>query len=198
MGIYAVKPAFQRTLHPVQNILIERGVHPDAITLGALAISGATGLALSQVASEPRWLLLAPATAIARTALNALDGLVAKATGKARPWGEVLNEFSDRLADVALLGGLALSGLADVRLGAAAIVAVLLASYLGTVSKAAGASRQYGGVMGKADRMMLLAVAAPLAYLTDAERVITGFFAIVIGGSLITIVQRGVKTHAEL
>ena len=106
MGIYAVKPAFQRTLLPVQNILIERGVHPDAITLGALAISAATGLALSQVADEPRWLLLAPAAALGRTALNALDGLVAKAPGKARPWGEVLNEFSDRLADVALLGGL--------------------------------------------------------------------------------------------
>jgi phosphatidylglycerophosphate synthase len=143
-------------------------------------------------------LLVAPAVALTRTALNALDGLVAKKTGKARPWGEVLNEFSDRLADTALLGGLALSGLVDVRLGAAALIAVLLTSYLGTVSKAAGASRQYGGVMGKADRMVLLSVAAPLALVLDANAVISSFFAVVLAGAVVTAVQRGVKAHDEL
>ena len=34
-------------------------------------------------------------------AAHALDGLVARTLGLARPWGEVLNELSDRVADVA-------------------------------------------------------------------------------------------------
>lgn len=198
MGIYAIKPAFQRSLRPVEDLLVERRVSPDAITAGALGLSAAGGAALAFSAQEPLLLLAAPVAAIGRTALNALDGLVAKRTGTARAWGEVLNEFSDRLADMALLGGLALAGLAPGLVAASAIVAVLLGSYLGVLSKAAGGPRQYGGVMGKADRMVLLAVAAPVALMFDAEVVVTAFFAAVVAGAVVTIIQRGVKTHGDL
>lgn len=198
MGIYAIKPAFQRSLRPVEDLLVEWRVSPDAITAGALGLSAAGGAALAFSAQEPLLLLAAPVAAIGRTALNALDGLVAKRTGTARAWGEVLNEFSDRLADMALLGGLALAGLAPGLVAASAIVAVLLGSYLGVLSKAAGGPRQYGGVMGKADRMVLLAVAAPMALIFDAEVVVTAFFAAVVAGAVVTIIQRGVKTHGDL
>jgi phosphatidylglycerophosphate synthase len=198
MGIYAIKPAFQRSLRPVEDLLVEWRVSPDAITAGALGLSAAGGAALAFSAQEPLLLLAAPVAAMGRTALNALDGLVAKRTRTARAWGEVLNEFSDRLADMVLLGGLALAGLAPGLVAASAIVAVLLGSYLGVLSKAAGGPRQYGGVMGKADRMVLLAVAAPMALIFDAEVVITAFFAAVVAGAVVTIIQRGVKTHGDL
>lgn len=198
MGTYAIKPRFQRSLRPIEDVLVERGIHPDAITLAALGLSVGGGLAFTVSGSHPALLLAAPIVAIGRTALNALDGLVAKRTGTARPRGEVLNEFSDRLADVALLGGIAVSGLVDGRLAAATIVAVLLSSYLGVLSKAAGGPRQYGGVMGKADRMILLAVAGPVAALTDAHAVITAFVAMVLAGAAITVGQRGVATHGDL
>ena len=198
MGVYSIKPAFQRSLRPIEDVLVERGVHPDLITLSALGISVTGGAALALSDRCPWLLLAAPAVALTRTALNALDGLVAKRTGRARPWGEVLNEFSDRLADVALLGGLALSASADALLGAAAVVAVLLVSYLGILSKAAGGPRQYGGVMGKADRMLLLSLAGPLALFTNPVVVINSFFAVILVGSLATAAQRGVRTHADL
>ncbi len=198
MGVYSIKPAFQRSLRPIEDVLVERGVHPDLITLSALGISVAGGVGFALSGRCPWLLLAAPAVALTRTALNALDGLVAKRTGRARPWGEVLNESSDRLADVALLGGLALSGPASVLLGAAAVVAVLLASYLGILAKAAGGVRQYGGVMGKADRMLLLSLAGPLALLADPAIIINSFFAVILAGSLATAVQRGARTHADL
>jgi phosphatidylglycerophosphate synthase len=198
MGVYAIKPRFQRTLRPLEDVLVARQVHPDVITLSALGISVAAGATFAFADRLPAVLLAAPVVALGRTALNALDGLVAKRTGKARPWGEVLNEFSDRLADVALFGGLAVAGLAPVALSAAAIIAVLLASYLGTVSKAAGGPRQYGGVMGKADRMVLLGIVAPLALVFDPQIVGTALFATLLVGSLITLVQRGVKIHGDL
>jgi phosphatidylglycerophosphate synthase len=179
-------------------VLVERGVHPDLITFSALGISVAGGAGFAFSGQCPWLLVAAPVVALTRTALNALDGLVAKRTGRARPWGEVLNEFSDRLADVALLGGLVLSGPANGLLGAAAVVAVLLTSYLGILSKAAGAPRQYGGVMGKADRMLLLSLAGPLAFLTNPVVVINCFFAFILAGSLATAVQRGVRIHADL
>ena len=99
-GIYAIKPKFQQMLKPVETFLIGSKIHPDQITLAAFGISvlGAVALALS---SQPGMLWLAcstPAVALIRTVLNALDGMVAKASGMARPWGEVLNEMMDRFS----------------------------------------------------------------------------------------------------
>jgi phosphatidylglycerophosphate synthase len=197
-GIYAIKPAFQRSLHGAEDWLVARRVHPDVLTVGALALSVVGGVLLYAAAWVPLLLLALPAITLGRTALNALDGLVAKRTGLARPWGEVLNEFCDRLADVALLGGLALAPSSNGLLGAATLVAVLLGSYLGTVSKAAGGPRQYGGVMGKADRMVYLAIAAPLAGLVGRPEWLNWYLGLVLVGALVTIAQRWRKTRADL
>ena len=105
MGIYKIKPKFQKALGGIERDLVRRRVHPDYLTLGALALSAFGGLLLFAANWVSILELLIIPVAIGRTALNALDGLVARDTGLARPWGEVLNEFCDRLADVALLTG---------------------------------------------------------------------------------------------
>ena len=198
MGVYAIKPAFQRSLGGAEDWLVARRVHPDVLTLAALGLSAVGGALLYAAAWAPPLLLLVPLVAIGRTALNALDGLVARRTGLARPWGEVLNELCDRLADVALLGGLALAPTTDGRLGAAALVAVLLGSYLGVLSKAAGGPRQYGGVMGKADRMVYLALAAIIAGLAGQPQWLNAYLVVVLAGALATIAQRGRRTYVDL
>lgn len=205
-GIYAIKPKFQQVLRPTETVLIALKIHPDTITLAALALSIAGAIALTLAAAPGMLVLLCstPLVALGRTVLNALDGMLAKDTGLARPWGEVLNEFCDRLADIALFGGLVCSRLSNGPLLLASLVSVLLSSYLGILSKAAGASRQYGGVMGKADRMLLLGLAGPLAFglsnagICSANVVLDIFALIILGGSLLTIVQRARKTYADL
>jgi phosphatidylglycerophosphate synthase len=116
----------------------------------------------------------------------------------ARPWGEVLNEFCDRLADVALLGGVALAAPSDHLLGAITVVAMLLSSYLAIVAKAAGGRRQYVGPMGKADRMMVLAGTALLGLFLPVDKVYNFFLALVLAGLIITLVQRGRATYRDL
>ena len=197
-GIYQIKPAFQRSLRGIEDWLVARGVHPDWLTYAALLLSALGGACL-YFAPDRTWLLLfVPIVAAVRTALNALDGLVAKRTGLARPWGEVLNEFCDRLADVALLGGMALAAPADHLLGAVVVVVMLLSSYLAILSKAAGGRRQYAGPMGKADRMVLLALAAPLGLFLPLEWIYNGFLWLVLVGLAVTIVQRGRATYGDL
>lgn len=51
MGVYSIKPAFQRSLRGVEEVLVARNVHPDVITLGALALSAAGGAALALAAA---------------------------------------------------------------------------------------------------------------------------------------------------
>ena len=198
MAVYAIKPAFQRSLGGVEDWLVARRVHPDVLTGAALALAALGGALLWAGAQMPALLLFVPLVALGRTTLNALDGLVARRTGLARPWGEVLNDGADRLADVVLLGGLALAPTSDGRLGAAALVAVLLSSYLGVLSKAAGGPRQYGGVMGKADRMLYLALTTLVAGLAGQPEWLNVYLAVVLVGALATLVQRGRQTYVAL
>jgi CDP-diacylglycerol--glycerol-3-phosphate 3-phosphatidyltransferase len=197
-GIYQIKPAFQRSLGGMVEWLVARRVHPDWLTYLALALSVGGGVCLFLAPEQPWLLVVIPFVAVVRTALNALDGLVAVRSGLARPWGEVLNEFCDRLADVSLLAGMALAGSAIPVLGAATIVAMLLCSYLAILSKAAGGRRQYAGPMGKADRMAILAVVAPLGLFAPLELVYNAFLGLVLVGLVVTIVQRGRATYDDL
>jgi CDP-diacylglycerol--glycerol-3-phosphate 3-phosphatidyltransferase len=197
MGIYGIKPGFQRVLGGAERFLVARQVHPDYLTLTAMALSALGGLALYASNWHYWLLLLVPPVALARTALNALDGLVARDTGLARPWGEVLNEVCDRISDVALFTGVALAPGSNSALGACVLVIMLLSSYVGVLSKAAGGRRQFGGVMGKADRMIYLSAAALAAFFMPSMPVLSYLLLLVLAGLVVTVAQRLASTYAD-
>ena len=199
MGIYAIKPAFQRSLKPIERVLVDNKVHPTPINLAALVLSIIGGCSLAY-SGEYQWLLIiVPFVAFLRTALNALDGMVARELDVAnREFGEVLNETLDRISDAALLFGLTLASYTSLTLGAVATITVLITSYLSIVSKAAGGSRQYGGVMGKADRMIVLGAGSVVLLATGYAHTGDIMLAIILFGTLITFVQRFVSIRKEL
>jgi CDP-diacylglycerol---glycerol-3-phosphate 3-phosphatidyltransferase len=198
VGLYTVKPAFQRRLAGTAAWLAARGVHPDLLTYSAVVCGLLGGIALVAGLARPALLWAVPPLVFARLALNALDGMVATRRGLARPWGKVLNEFCDRLADLAFLAPLMLVPDSSPALVAAALCATLLVSFLGVLAEAAGAGRQYGGVMGKADRMLWLALAC-VATAASGQLVVLRVLPIVLlGGATITLIQRGGRTHAAL
>jgi CDP-diacylglycerol--glycerol-3-phosphate 3-phosphatidyltransferase len=173
-------------------------VHPDSLTYAAVGC-GLVGAAALAFSPNLQLLLLAiPVLVAARLALNALDGMVAVRLGVARPWGKVLNEFCDRLADLAFLGPLALVPGARPLLVTLALTSMLLVSFLGVLADAAGAGRQYGGIMGKADRMAWLGLAATLSFVSQTYLPLRALPVILIGGALVTLLQRGARTHAAL
>lgn len=198
MGLYRLKPASQRLVRPLEDLAVARGVTPDALTIAAIPVSFLGGLALAEWRAFPAGLLAVPFLAAGRLVLNLLDGLVARRTGVARPVGEVLNELGDRTCDVLFLGGLALAPGVDPRLGGAALVASLLASYAGITSRAAGARRQYGGVMSKPGRMIVVSAGALGAWLTSDPLWLSAAAAVITIGALLTLAQRVRATVSEL
>ena len=94
---------------------------------------------------------------------DAIDGKVAKLTNKSSKRGDFLDHALDRYADVLILGGLALSPWCRYpSIGLLAIVGMLLTSYMGTQAQAVGYKRDYTGLLGRADRLVLL-MFAPIA-----------------------------------
>lgn len=157
MGIYNIKPWFREQLQPLVKLLWN--VHPDVLTWSALVASILAGVLLFSSYDRPYLAVLVVPLLFLRLALNALDGMLAQQTGKARAAGEILNEVSDRLADVAIFLGLTLSPAVDKVWGLLAIISILMVSYVGILGKAVAGERIYIGVLGKADRMIYLMVA---------------------------------------
>jgi len=90
---------------------------------------------------------------------DAIDGKVAKLTNKASLRGDFLDHAIDRYADVFMVGGLALSAWCRYpSIGLIAIVGMLLTSYMGTQAQATGCKRDYSGLLGRADRLVLLMI----------------------------------------
>lgn len=163
MSLYTIKPKFRHALIPLADRL--SWVHPDVITACSVASAAAAWLCIRQAATNRGLFLAVPLCLFIRIACNALDGLVAERTKKARAFGEVLNEGADRVADVLILFGLGFTPWASLVWAGSATIAVLFSSYAGLLGKAVGVGRQYGGVLGKADRMLLLGVASLLLWL---------------------------------
>lgn len=197
MGLYGLKPAVSRGLEPIVGGLAARRVNPDVLSALAVVVAALGGACLALAASVPLLLLAVPLLAAVRLLLNVLDGAVARRGGVARPMGEMWNELGDRVCDTLFMGGLAFHPAVDTRLVAAAVVAALLASYAGITARAAGGVRQYTGVMSKPGRMVLLAIAAPLTFITSDNRCLNLGLIIIAVGALITLIQRLIAARRE-
>ncbi|UCD04356.1 MAG: CDP-alcohol phosphatidyltransferase family protein [Candidatus Woesearchaeota archaeon] len=106
-------------------------------------------------------ILLAAIFVLLNGFLDVLDGRIAKKYGTTK-FGDFLDHTVDRLADVAILVGIALSEFVPVELGFAALVSLLLVSYLGTQSQAITHKRVYSGMVGRADRLVIISIASIL------------------------------------
>ncbi len=123
-----------------------------------LAAAAATGLflVLAPFIGHHLALTLAFVALVLSSLFDALDGKVARLTGVASPRGDFLDHVFDRYADIFILVGLFFSIYARQPIVLFGLLGVLLTSYLGTQAQAVGIGRLYGGILGRADRLVVL------------------------------------------
>jgi len=155
------------------------GLTPDACTIIAFIAAILAGVAFYY--SE---VLLGALLVFLNAFFDAIDGALAREIGVAGPCG--------------IFAG----PLAPWPVGVFALTGVLLASYLGTQAQAIGVGRFYGGLLGRADRLVLLIVVGILSFFIP--QMIAGMFLmgwlLVLFGILghITAIQRFVHVIHEL
>lgn len=191
LTIYELKPRFQALLRPLVRRLAAGGVTANAVTLGACAMSVATGAWLALSTPPPRAFLLMPAVLFLRMALNAVDGMLAREFGQKSRLGGFLNELTDVVSDAALLWPFALLPGSHPLLVALVALLAALSEHTGVVGVMVGASRRYDGPMGKSDRAFVLGVLAVLVGLgADVSPWLVPVFAAVAALTAWTIVNR--------
>jgi CDP-diacylglycerol--glycerol-3-phosphate 3-phosphatidyltransferase len=189
-SIYQLKPRFQQLLRPALAALARAGVTPNQITLGAMALSMAYGLALAlDLGNAALWCSL-PLFLLLRMALNAIDGMLATATGNKTALGALLNELCDQLSDAALYLPFALAAGIQPVVVVLAVVAALLTEFAGVLVQALGAPRGFEGPMGKSDRAFAFGVVALLIGTGVAPIWANGVLVLVLLLSALTVFNR--------
>ena len=171
-----------RITDPIVAVIARTGVTPNQISL--LGFAGNLGAAVLAARGD---FLLAGVALLLASALDLLDGALARATGRATAFGAVLDSALDRLSEAAVLGGLTFyfaqrGETEEVVLCFAALAGSFLVSYVRAHALARGVELR-GGLFSRAERVIVVGVTliigqvriglwilAVLAALTGAQR----------------------------
>lgn len=140
-------------MDPVVHVAIRLGLTPNFFTIAAFTASAAAG-----VLFYFRMEVLAIIAVLANAVCDALDGAVAREMKIQSLRGDFLDHAVDRYADIFIITGIFAGGLVCWQIGVLALTGVLMSSYLGTQAQAVGVGRYYGGVLGRADRLVLIII----------------------------------------
>jgi phosphatidylglycerophosphate synthase len=172
----------------------------------AVAASVAFSCAPAFAGGQRAALLLAAAASIQlRLLCNLLDGMLAIEGGLKTSTGELYNEIPDRVADVCILVGAGYSAKSlayGVPLGWAAAVLALFTAYVRVLGGSLGVAQHFAGPMAKQHRMFTLTVftlwAAAEAMLAMPPRAIGAGLAVIVGGSIVTVMRRTSRIAYEM
>lgn len=195
-----VKRSYLRLVDPVADWLVRRGVHPNTLTtLGALCSVLAGVIYASGHIRTGGWFL-------GLTALfDVLDGTVARRGGQTSRFGAFYDSTLDRIADGAVLGGLAVYFASWTGPGGMAMVAVcvlaIIGSFVTSYTRARGESLGLDvrvGVLQRPERVVLLSAPQAFFGLALNGMVLMGIVALVALTAWMTAVQRMRYVHRAL
>ena len=159
------------TVDPILSKLAQKFsfISPDVFTWISLICSMLAALFfyLSSPENElfTNFLIFASLLVFLNGLFDAIDGKIAKIRHLSSKRGDFLDHAIDRFADVFIVGGLALSPWCHLEFGFFAMIGMLLTSYMGTQAQAVGMKRLYAGLLGRADRIVVLIFAPIIQHL---------------------------------
>ncbi|WP_418283076.1 CDP-alcohol phosphatidyltransferase family protein [Halorubrum sp. DTA98] len=160
MTLDRLRPVAERLLGPWVRAAQRLGLSPDGVSV--IAFGAAVAAAGAFAVAEPLFYLAGALFVLFNGWLDLVDGALARRTGVASDGGDFLDHVLDRYADIAIIAGFT-AGVGAYALGFLAVTGVLMTSYLGTQIQAVGIGREYGGLLGRADRLALMGIVGGIA-----------------------------------
>lgn len=152
MVLDSYRSRFDLLLEPISRFFIS--VNPNAISVISLILAALTGL--FYYFGTPVFLAGAFVALIFSSLFDAVDGKVARMRKMASKKGDLVDHVLDRYADIFILLGMTFSPFGNITIGMLAIIGVIMTSYMGTQAQALGLKRNYSGILGRADRLVMI------------------------------------------
>lgn len=178
--------------------LLRIGLSPDAVTVIGTVMVVVTAL----VAFPQGYLLVGTLVITVFVLADSIDGTMARLSGRSSAWGAFLDSTLDRVADAAIFTGLTLWFVTQdepwgVGLSLAALVLGQLVSYARARAEGLGATAAVG-VAERAERLIVVLVAAGVVGLGLPSAVLTVAMALLALASAVTVVQRMLVVRRQL
>ncbi|PAU84643.1 CDP-diacylglycerol--glycerol-3-phosphate 3-phosphatidyltransferase [Halorubrum salipaludis] len=149
-----------RLLGPWVRAAAKIGLSPDQVSVIAFGVAVAAAAAFA--VGEPAFYVAGAVCVLLNGWLDLVDGALARHLEVSSDGGDLLDHVLDRYADIAVIAGFTV-GIGAYALGFAAVTGVLMTSYMGTQIQAVGIGREYGGLLGRADRLALMGIVGVVA-----------------------------------
>src|SRR6056297_3141833 len=192
MTLDQYRSAADRLLGPWVRAAARLGLSPDQVSVLAFGVAVAAAGAFA--VGDALFYAVGAVCVLLNGWLDLVDGALARHLEVSSDGGDLLDHVLDRYADIAVIAGFTV-GIEAYALGFLAVTGVLMTSYMGTQIQAVGIGREYGGLLGRADRLALMGIvgvaaavyAAPIVAGLNVVGLLLALFAVV--GHL-TAVQR--------
>ena len=185
---------FAKLLRLLALPLIKARVSPNAVTASSLVAALAYVVVLVSWGrgAAPLYLGLLALASL----LDSLDGVVARALGRASEWGSFLDSFTDRICDAIFTYSLYLLEVAPLHAAVAQMVGAFLVSYARARGESLGVKMEGVGVMERSERLIATFTAVALAHvsLLAAQLVFYALLAL----TYVTVAQRVTYIRREL
>ncbi|HZD43702.1 MAG TPA: CDP-alcohol phosphatidyltransferase family protein [Methanomicrobiales archaeon] len=151
MTLDRLRPHTAGLFHPLVAASRRIGVTPNALSVASFFAALFAGVAFFYT-----YIAVGVVLVGINAIFDAIDGALAREMNLAGRRGDFIDHVIDRYADIFIIVGIFAGGAASWPVGVFALTGVLMSSYLGTQAQAVGVGRYYGGILGRADRLILL------------------------------------------
>ncbi len=182
--LYAFKPQKDRALRSIARVLLAVGITPNMVTAAGLLMSVVAGLlALSG------HLYMGIALFFAGACLDAVDGSLARCSGRCSEFGRYFDSFSDRCSELLFVAGAVSGGVPATALAVVGGSVLLMASRIYNHRKGLSSD---AAMFGRPERLTLLIVGllSPAPY-NSALFMIAGLLCLVSTAQIIASASRG-------
>ena len=167
ISIYKIKPAFQKLLTPLMEILRSLKITHNAITLFSILFSFLLCYFFIQALEHKLFFLFVAIGLLIRMMLNALDGMMARTYNLQSKFGEALNEIGDIISDTAIYFPIIFLPEIKIEIAIIFIILSIINEFCGLLAKTLSNIRRYDGPMGKSDRAFLIGTLCIIYYFTN-------------------------------
>jgi archaetidylinositol phosphate synthase len=159
-----LKKQFEKAVAATIKPLTRLGVTPNQVTALGLAVALVSAWLYANWGGDRMRLVYGALTILLSGLLDAIDGVLARDTGKASRLGGFLDSVADRYSDALVLMGVTVGGLCSVPAGLLALTGGLMVSYTRSRAEAEGVHMAGVGFFERAERMIFLAACSLASY----------------------------------
>lgn len=159
-----LKEQFENTVRGFVKPLGGLGVTPNHLTMLGIALAGVTAYIYTKVPGNKEYLLYAAGMFIVSGFVDAIDGVLARSTGKVTKFGGFFDSVADRYSDAIVYSGVIAAGLCNLWAGLLALFGSMLVSYARARAEMEGVKMAGIGLAERAERMIFLALCTAASY----------------------------------